>query len=239
MHNPFPSSLYDKLTIEYGLTDHEIMRHMLPFQGDIARAIGLAPALVFIEKFCGRMAYIPDGVRTDNDLVRFLGADHAEKIIEIVGGSRKITLGNPFGSRFFLKQRVAKALLNGCSVNEVSSNMGVSRNLVREVRKTLSLPQTMAPDNRKAAAIAMIYEGKSVEEIIEVTAFAKSTIWRWRRDAGISGRSESPQKDMAVSMIRKGASTLAVHIKTGISKNAIREWRRKMKAEQGREGDAA
>lgn len=239
MHNPFHSSLYVKLTIEYGLTDHEIMRHMPPLQGDIARAIGLSSALVFIEKFCGRMAYIPDSVRTDNDLVRFLGAAHAEKIIEIVGGSRKVTLGNPFNSRFFLKQRVAKALLNGCSLNEVTTNMGVGRSLVKEVRKTLGLPKIMVPDNRKAVAIAMLHEGKSIEEIIEVTAFTKGTICRWRKEAGISGRSESPQKSMAVSMLRMGASTLAVHIKTGVARDTINSWRRQMIAKQEREGGAA
>lgn len=130
-------SLYNTLTIEYRMSDREIMRHLLPVQGEIARAIGLISTISFIENFCGRQAYIPGSVKTENSLVRLLGEVDAAKVINIVGGNQKVILGNPFNARFFIRRKAMTAIQDGWSINETVVNLGVSRNTVREVKKYL------------------------------------------------------------------------------------------------------
>lgn len=132
-------NLYETLTRELGLTEREIMAHLPPSLGTLAREIGLSLALKFIAHTRGKQIFLPINVTDDWRISRLIGIDAATRIVEIFGGARHIIISNPFNARFMVRRKAILALRRGRSLNEVASEYGVSVNSVRNWRKAEGL----------------------------------------------------------------------------------------------------
>ncbi len=124
-------NLYETLTRELGLTEREIMAHLPPSLGNIAREIGLHPTLKLIAHARGKQIYLPVVVTDDCRIARLIGMEAATKVVKILGEARHVVISNPFNSRFMVRRRAINAIRDGRSLNDVVSEHGVSFNSVR------------------------------------------------------------------------------------------------------------
>lgn len=179
-----PASLYETLTVEFGLTERDITAHLPPLLGTIARSIGLLLTVELIEVAQGRQIYVPETAEKDTLLTRTLGVNATAHVIEIVGGSRHVTVSNPFGARFMLRQKAMQAIKEGWSLNQVASHFGVSFNTVRNWRNLLGsavIKKKFQRHPQRDVALAMLCDGKKPYEVARETGVHPTTVYDWKR----------------------------------------------------------
>lgn len=137
MQTNVPASLYHALTGELGFSEREIVAHLSPLLGSVARNIGLALTLKLIESAGGGQIYLPQCVEKDTRLAQIVGVDAARKLIAELGGARHVVIPNPFGHRFWISRRAMQALKDGWSINQVVLHFGVSFNSARNWRSLI------------------------------------------------------------------------------------------------------
>lgn len=133
------TSLYEKLMIELGLTERDILAHLTLKLAELARSIGLSDTLKFIEHFESRQIYIPVRVTPNSELVQVMGEKVAARIIDVLGYNPKFDVNSPFGARFILRHNAVKALRDGASINEVATTFGVSRSAIKDWKRAYGL----------------------------------------------------------------------------------------------------
>ena len=133
------TSLYQTLTVEFGMSEREIILYLSPTLASLALNIGLVPVLKLLDHYGGQQIYLPGRVDTWSGFVDALGVEHAAKIIDILGGDQKFDVSNPFGVRFMRRMQVVSALREGASINEVATRYSVSRSMIKECKKVYGL----------------------------------------------------------------------------------------------------
>lgn len=181
-------NLYVTLTRELGLSEREIMAHLPPMLGGIAREIGLAITLKLVAHTRGKQIYLPDVVTEDCRIAQIIGAEAATAVINLVGGSQHIVVSNPFNTRFIVRRKAVKALRQGWSINEVASHFGVSFNTVRTWRKKAGISGQLRGNNNPQKQIVMekLSRGESVLAISHSTGVNSSTIRTWKFREGLA-----------------------------------------------------
>jgi hypothetical protein len=104
----------------------------------IEEELGQGAMLQFAHAFGGQRVNIPRKVRANSPLARELGADLAQKIVDVLGGGADITV--PMGPATLMgraKRRAYQLIAEGKSANAVVREVGLHEVTVRRLRRRL------------------------------------------------------------------------------------------------------
>lgn len=105
---------------------------------EIEDQFGRDVALLIAREFGGGELYVPKKLKPGHRLIELLGAETAQRFVELFGGPIGVQLQlptGPFLSRDHMRRHGIYLLKAGHSLNEVARSLGVSRSSVKNWKK--------------------------------------------------------------------------------------------------------
>ncbi len=121
-----------------GLSEGELLRQMPPRLAEIARLIGVRPAIALSCHFGGSYVYIPGTLTETCSLVKAVGMGPATVLADFFGRgfSQNILVPVFFKTSMASRLQGIRLLKEGNSIGEVARQVGVARNTVSSWKRT-------------------------------------------------------------------------------------------------------
>lgn len=108
-----------------------------PLLAELASVAGVGRALQFAREFGGRKIKVPFKMADDHPFVVALGRAGAEHLAELRAGDSLVVPLGPAGTTAEARRRLAKALLDGGSINTAAAAAGLHHRTAQRMRRKI------------------------------------------------------------------------------------------------------
>lgn len=126
--NPFSGMSKERQELlSLGFSEKELRRHLSPFWSLIVDLMGFDTALDLMDRFGGKLVYIPTDTTRDTQLLRMLGEANTKKLCDLWPSQKVDFPPGLHGVRILTRLKGIKMLQEGKSLNAVCNELTVSR----------------------------------------------------------------------------------------------------------------
>ncbi len=115
----------------------EELRHLPILLAELAAVAGIGRALQFAADFGGRRIKVPFHMGDDHPIVVSLGRVGADRLAELHAGDHVVVPKGPAGTMAEARRRLARALVDGASINGAATASGLHRRTAERMRRRI------------------------------------------------------------------------------------------------------
>lgn len=108
-----------------------------PLLAELAEVAGLGRALAFARDFGGRRIKVAAHMGDDHPVVLSLGRAGADRLAELRAGEHVVIPYGPTGTTAEARQRLARTLVDGGSINEAARASGLHHRTAQRMRRKI------------------------------------------------------------------------------------------------------